>query len=201
MANTPRSRTDDRRCQARPGSYAAPVSLLIVMMWLVPACSQAPTAPTASPPSTSPPAVTLTGLWRGQYLETSCISTTCPVCCTSRGKVERRRDVVLQVTQDGAMVAGLWNEAPLEFQDTLGGLFSGVVSDTTLSLKGLLFSVPATSKTYPEEPTSMRIADFAATTGATADSLSGAFWLVTTDVMNRELMRVRNEFVRLTRVP
>lgn len=52
-----------------------------------------------------------------------------PVCCTSRGKTERRRDLTLVITQDSASVTGQWSEASITAgQGTLAGTFAGTVN-------------------------------------------------------------------------
>lgn len=164
---------------------------------LLAACAGEPTSPTA-PTLTEPPAVNLTGVWQGQYLEVGCQSTTCPVCCTSRGKTERRRDVQLVITQDGAAVTGLWTESPLATQGTLGGSVSGTVSGTAVALSGVLLTSPAP---FPTDAEPWRLVDFMAQTSSPEAPLAGSFSLVSVDASGRETMRLRNDIVTLARRP
>lgn len=165
------------------------------------ACAEAPTAPTTPAAPRLPPAFNLTGTWRGQYVEVACISTTCPVCCTSRGKIERRRDLTLVMTQDGAALTGVWTEAPVAGQGTLAGTFSGAVSGTTLTLAGALVPAGANSAPPSQEPPPYRLTDFSAAAAGPAGPLTGTFHIVTIDGTSRETERLRNDLVALTRVP
>ena len=168
---------------------------------LVSACADAPTSPTGATGSSAPPAVNLTGTWQGQYLEVSCQSTTCLVCCSSRGKTERRRDLQLVITQVGAAVTGLWREAPLETQGTLGGSIGGAVSGTSVALSGTLFAVSATASPVPAEPEPWRLTEFSAQAAGPSAPLAGSFALVAIDASGRETMRIKNDIVTLTRLP
>lgn len=169
---------------------------LLVAVWF--GCSDGPTAPTITTSPSLPPEVNLTGTWQGQYVEVGCQSTTCPVCCTSRGKVERRRDLTLVMTQDGATVSGRWTEAPVFGQGTLAGTFSGTVSGRSLTLAGALF-VAATN--LPSETLPYRLTEFAAQASGPTGPLTGTFQIVTIDATGRETERLRNDIVGLTRVP
>ena len=168
---------------------------LIMAIWS--GCSDAPTAPTAPSTPSLPPAVNLTGTWQGQYVEVGCQSATCPVCCTSRGKVERRRDLTLVMTQDGSTVAGRWTEAPVLGQGTLAGTFSGTVSGTSLTLAGALYIAGAN---LPPETLPYRLTDFTAQTSGPTGPLTGTFQIVAIDTTGRETERLRNDIVALTRV-
>ncbi len=84
---------------------------LFLTLALGAACADAPHSPTSPDAPSLPPAVNLTGTWRGQYVEVGCQSATCPVCCTSRGKIERRRGLTLVMTQDAATVTGVWDRS------------------------------------------------------------------------------------------
>lgn len=175
------------------------VALLISALGI--ACTDAPMSPTPPAGPSLPPAVNLTGTWQGQYVEVACQSTTCPVCCTSRGKTERRRDLCLVITQDDAHVTGFWTEAPLEFQGTLGGSFAGTVSGTSVVVAGVLFPVAATTVPFPVDSTPYRLADFSAQAAGPAGPLTGSFFIVTIDASGRETQRLRNDLVSLARVP
>ncbi len=164
------------------------------------ACADAPTSPSSPAAPSLPPAVNLTGTWRGQYVEVGCQSTTCPVCCTSRGKIERRRDLTLVMTQDGAVVTGVWTEATVEGQGTLAGTFSGTVSGTSLTLAGALFPARTTGAPQSQEPP-YRLTDFSAATAGPTGPLTGTFQIVTIDATGRETERLRNDIAGLTRVP
>lgn len=173
--------------------------LLLLTVALGAACADAPTSPTSPATPSLPPAFNLTGTWRGQYLEVGCISTTCPVCCTSRGKTERRRDLTLVITQDSASVTGQWSEAAVTAgQGTLAGTFAGTVSGTSLTLAGALFpaSIPTPQGTAP-----YRLTDFSAVTAGPAGPLTGTFQIVTINETGRETERLRNDLLGLTRVP
>lgn len=168
-----------------------------VALWA--GCTEAPTAPTPASAPGLPPAVNLTGTWRGQYVEVACQSTTCPVCCTSRGKTERRRDLTLVITQDSASVTGQWSEAAVTAgQGTLAGTFAGTVSGTSLTLAGALF--PAWVA-VPQGTAPYRLTDFAAATEGPSGPLTGTFQIVTIDETGRETERLRNDLLGLTRVP
>ena len=162
-------------------------------------CTEAPTAPTPPRAPSVPPAFNLTGTWRGQYVEVACVSTVCPVCCTSRGKTERRRDLTLVITQDSASVTGQWSEAAVTAgQGTMAGTFAGTVSGASLTLAGALF--PAWIPT-PQGTAPYRLTDFSAVTAGPSGPLTGTFQIVTIDETGRETERLRNDIVGLTRVP
>jgi len=172
---------------------------LVVTLALWAGCTEAPTAPTPPSAPSVPPAFNLTGTWRGQYLEVGCVSTVCPVCCTSRGKTERRRDLTLVITQDSASVTGQWSEVAVTAgQGTLAGTFAGTVSGTSLTLAGALFPafIPALQGTAP-----YRLTDFSAVTAGPSGPLTGTFQIVTIDETGRETERLRNDLLGLTRVP
>lgn len=175
--------------------------LLLLTVTLGAACADAPTSPTSPAAPSLPPALNLTGTWRGQYVEVGCISTTCPVCCTSRGKVERRRDLTLVMTQDGAVVTGVWGEATLEGSSTLAGTFSGTVSGTSLTLAGALVPAWPAAAQPPQEPPPYRLTDFSAATAGPSGPMTGTFHIVTIDATGRETERLRNDLLGLTRVP
>lgn len=169
---------------------------LVVALWF--GCSDAPTAPTVATTPSLPSEVNLTGTWQGQYVEVGCQSATCPVCCTSRGKIERRRELTLVMTQDGATVTGRWTEAPVFGQGTLAGTFSGTVGGRSLTLAGALFIAGAN---LPPETLPYRLTDFTAQTSGPTGPLTGTFQIVTIDATGRETERLRNDIVGLTRVP
>lgn len=173
--------------------------LLLLTVALGAACADAPTSPTSPATPSLPPAFNLTGTWRGQYVEVGCVSTVCPVCCTSRGKTERRRDLTLVITQDSASVTGQWSEVAVTAgQGTLAGTFAGTVSGTSLTLAGALFAafIPAAQETAP-----YRLTDFSAVTAGPAGPLTGTFQIVTINETGRETERLRNDLLGLTRVP
>ncbi len=174
---------------------------LFLTLALGAACADAPHSPTSPDAPSLPPAVNLTGTWRGQYVEVACISTTCPVCCTSRGKIERRRGLTLVMTQDAATVTGVWAEATVEGSGTLAGTFSGTVSGTSLTLAGALFPARANGSPLPQEPPPYRLTDFSAATTGPSGPLTGTFHIVTIDPTGRETERLKNDIVGLTRVP
>lgn len=180
---------------------AVRVLTLALTMAIGASCADAPTSPTRPAAPSLPPAVNLAGTWRGQYVEVACISTTCPVCCTSRGKIERRRDLTLVMTQDGAVVTGVWTEAPIQTQGTLAGSFSGTVSGTSLTLAGALFPARAPGAPPPQEPPPYRLTDFSAATAGPSGPLTGTFHIVTIDATGRETQRLRNDLAGLARVP
>ncbi len=169
---------------------------LIVALWF--GCSDAPTAPTVATTPSLPPEVNLTGTWQGQYVEVACQSTTCPVCCTSRGKIERRRDLTLVMTQDGATVTGRWTEAPVFGQGTLAGTVSGTVSGRSVTLAGALFNA---APDLPPETLPYRLTDFTVQTSGPIGPVTGTFQIVTIDATGRETERLRNDIVGLARVP
>ena len=185
-------------CRGRGLRYSAAVALAVTLVQL--ACTEPPPSPTSASAPTLPPAVNLTGGWQGQYLEVACQSLVSPVSCTSRGKTERRRTILLTVTQDGAAVTGQWKEDPLEFQGTLGGTIGGQVSGRSVTLTGALFPVGLLGSPVPAEQEPWRLTDFNAQVGEADSAITGSFALVSVDANGRETMRLRNDIVALSRV-
>ena len=105
------------------------------------------------------------------------------------------------MTQDGAVVTGVWTEATVEGSGTLAGTFSGTVSGMSLTLAGALFPARANTSPPPQEPPPYRLTDFSAATAGPTGPMTGTFHIVTIDVTGRETERLRNDIVRLTRVP
>ncbi len=105
------------------------------------------------------------------------------------------------MTQDGAVVTGVWTEATVEGSGTLAGTFSGTVSGTSLTLAGALVPAWAASAQLPQEPLPYRLTDFSAATAGPSGPMTGTFHIVTIDGTGRETERLRNDIVGLTRVP
>ena len=175
-------------------------ALILFVGLSVSSCERSVTEPSPTLAPAAPPSFDMTGIWQGQYLETACQSTTCPVCCTSRGKTERRQTIRVTVTQDTGALAGLWDEVPQEFTGTLRGSVGGHVSGTEVTLSGLLYPVAATTSPIapPPEPWSLRT--FSAQLNAAGTAISGSFMLVSIDGSGRETMQIRNDLVSLARV-
>lgn len=163
-------------------------------------CERPVTEPSPTLAPAAAPGFDMTGIWEGQYLETACQSTTCPVCCSSRGKTERRQTLRVTVTQDTGALTGMWDEVPQEFTGTLRGSVGGRVSGIEVSLGGLLYPVAATISPVPppREPWTLR--SFSAQLNAAGTAISGSFTLVSIDATGREIMQLRNDVVSLTRV-
>lgn len=104
------------------------------------------------------------------------------------------------MSQDGAAVAGTWEEQQHESQGTLRGEISGQISGYVVSLRGSLYPVAALIAPVPLEPVPLTLADFNAQLSGAGTEASGSFVLVEHDATGRESMRLLNNILAMRRV-
>lgn len=176
------------------------IAVLHLVAVMAVACESTATSPSTPSGPAAPPAFNIQGTWQGQYREIRCQSSTCPVCCTSRGKTLRQRELQLRVTQAGSVVSGRWEEELLEFQGVLRGDISGQVSGIGVSLGGLLYPAAAVAAPVPPAQEPWTLKEFIGQLSDDGTAIRGSFVLASLDWRGRETMRLVNDITSLNRV-
>lgn len=168
----------------------------VMMVVLQFACNRPPTRPTIAE-ELAPPGVNVSGVWQGRYRETRCTSTCCQPSCSMRFKGGApMRDFTITLTQEGALVSGLFAETPVPNVSPLKGVVSGVVSERRLKLVG---SLGWRSEIFPDNFGIVDLQNFEGSVDALGERVTGTFVLRDLRMDGSEFLRRECEIVRLGR--